>query len=420
MAAQGLWNIGGWNLPYFGISEMLGIGPKNSAVLGANTSNSMEFPAGNNLSNYVNKQSTNDYSNQQSTNIANTSTNNGPVYSPPGNQANLGTGGGNPPPASNLTFSTNTGQQLNQADWENSSQYKFEQQQAQQQNQLRNDISSGWDSYLGQLDSILNNGLPSQRSAQEGIANNQYDQGINQLGLQNTQGMQQLGNQRTLAEQNQTKTLRDLSENVRNAFQAGNNFLGSRGAGDSSAADQYSYALTKQGNKQRGDVMNNTANILNEISGRETNLKNIFDSEVRNLASAKDQKINEVSSWFANAQNQLKQQIAQGGLGKSQDLSSLSKDLLNQGLQQIQSINQNAESRYNALVSWATSNATNINQVKSNLQQVAQFAPQLPGFSPVGGTPQLDSGGNFSVAPTGFSGQTSNERDIFGNIIRRT
>lgn len=32
MAVQGLWNIGGINLPDFGISEALGIGPKNTAV----------------------------------------------------------------------------------------------------------------------------------------------------------------------------------------------------------------------------------------------------------------------------------------------------------------------------------------------------------------------------------------------------
>ncbi len=32
MAVPGLWNIGGFNLPDFGLSERLGIGPKNSAV----------------------------------------------------------------------------------------------------------------------------------------------------------------------------------------------------------------------------------------------------------------------------------------------------------------------------------------------------------------------------------------------------
>lgn len=321
-----------------------------------------------------------------------------------------GAGGNNAP-----TFTTNTGQVLSQKDWENSSQYKFEQAQANGQNQLRNDISSGWDNYTNSLNDILNNGLRGQRAAQEGIANSQYEQGMSQLGLQNTQGVQQLGQQRNLAEQNQTKTLRDLSANVRNAFQAGNNFLGARGAGDSSAADQYSYALTKQGNQQRGDVMNNTANILSEIGGRETNLKNIYDTEVKGLGAQRNQQLNQVASWFADAQNQLKQQIAQGGLNKSQDLNNLSKGLLDQGLAQIQSINQNSQARYNALTQWAAVQSKDIASLRGNMQQISQFAPQLPGFSQIGGAPQVDSQGNFFV-PSGYgsSNEQNKNKSIFG------
>jgi len=85
--------------------------------------------------------------------------------------------------------------------------------------------------------------------------------------------VQQFENQRGEVEKNQVKTLRDLSENVRNSFMAGNVYLGARGAGDSSASNQYAYALTKMGSKQRADIMNNTSGIMGDIDNREFKLK---------------------------------------------------------------------------------------------------------------------------------------------------
>lgn len=296
-------------------------------------------------------------------------------------------------------------------------QQRAQQEAANRENQIRGDISSGWDAYTNQLNDILNNGLPAQRTAQEGIANDQYTQGLNSLDLQKTQGLQDLGTQRTKVEQNQTKTLRDLSANLRNSFQAGNVFLGAKGAGDSSAANQYAYALTQQGNKQRSDVMQNSANNLSEIDNRETNLKNIYNTEVNNLQAAKDQQINQVASWFAEQQNAIRQAIAQGGLGKSQDLANLSKDILNQGLQAIAQINQNSQARYNALTQWAANNATTIQGLRDNLNQIAQFAPQMQGFSPIAGTPQVQSDGSFYV-PAGYGSSTDKKRYIWkSNLV---
>jgi len=272
----------------------------------------------------------------------------------------------------------------------------------EQNDRLRNEISSGWDSYLNSLNDMLNNGLSSQRQAQEGIAQEQYNQGVNTLGLQKDQGVQQIGKQRTEATDNQQKTLRDLAANIRNSMMAGNVYLGARGAGDSSAANMYSYALTKLGTQQRTDVMNQTSKIMSDINDRETNLNNIYNTEIKNLESEKNAKINQVASWFADAQNQIKQQMAQGQLGKSQDLASLSKDLLNRGLQEIDRINAATQSRYEALQSWAMSNSQNIQQLKQNMQAVQDVSYTMPSYQPISGQPSVDSSGNFIVRPYGY------------------
>lgn len=280
---------------------------------------------------------------------------------------------------------------------------------------LRNDISSGWDSYINSLNDQLS-GLDSQRLSQEQIAQSQYQQGVNTLGQQRDEGLTQLGNQRQEATANQSRTLRDLAGNIRNSLQAGNVYLGARGAGDSSASNQYAYALTRLGTQQRSDVMNQTSKIMADIGQRESQLNSIYNTETNNLKLELDQAMSGIASWFADAQNQLKQLQASGQLSKSQDLQNLSRDILNQAISQMNQLQQYSIQKRQALDQWAMGVSENVNQLRTNMQSVQQFAPELPGFTPIAGTPTVDSSGNFRV-PTGYGGFGSDEkrqRGLFG------
>lgn len=277
---------------------------------------------------------------------------------------------------------------------------------------LRNDISSGWDSYLSSLDNQLN-GLSGQRTSQEEIAQSQFNQGLNTLDLQKTQGLSQLGTQREQATQNQAKNLRDLAGNIKNSFMAGNVYLGSRGAGDSSAANQYSFALTKLGSQQRGDIMNNTSNILNDIGNRETNLNNIYNTEKNNLQEGLNQQVQGIAQWYSNAVQNLQMQKAQGQLSKSQDLQSLSREILNRALGELSSIQQQAQNRQAALDSWAISNAKNLSEVRTNLSAVASPAYQLPQAQSITGSPQFTSDGRIFI-PSGYGNNSNEKKNIFG------
>jgi hypothetical protein len=235
--------------------------------------------------------------------------------------------------------------------------------------EMRNQISSGWDSYLGSLNDIGNNYLPQQQTAQMNIANEQLNQGTTAL---NTQ---------------KSKSLKDIAENTRNAFQAGNIYLGSRGAGDSSAAGQYSYALNKEAGKQTSDL-NQTVN---------TNLAA--------LQSQHDQQLNQIANWFSQAQQQLKMQMAQGQLGKSQDLQSLSQNILNQAIQAANQVKQETSTRYNALLGWAASNASNVNQLQQNIAGIPQQFSN-PSF---GGAPAAQG------APVAFNDERNRQNTLFQN-----
>lgn len=283
---------------------------------------------------------------------------------------------------------------------------------------LRNEISSGWDQYINSLNDQLG-GLETQKAGQEQIANAGFQQGVNTLGLQKTQGVQALGSERTALEQNQAKTLRDLVENQRQAFQAGNNFLGSRGASDSSAAKQYSFALAKEAGRQRGDIMTNTSNQLQEINKREENLNNIYNTEVNNLEQIKQSQYGQIAQWFGDAQNKIKQMQASGQLNKSQDLASLSKDILNQAISEMNRINTDISGRRSALENWAMSNSKNIAELKANMQQASAFSAQLPRAQEIAGTPQVDASGNMRTAFSygGLTEEEKRKRQLTGQMV---
>ena len=156
-------------------------------------------------------------------------------------------------------------------------------------------INSGYDAYFNQLNDIMNSNLPQQQQTLMGGAETEYQRGVSSIGTQRDLQQQGLTAQKGVVEGQQKKTLADISNNLRNAYMAGNIYLGARGAGDSSAANQYSYALTKLGSQQRGDVSGQYAGIQNDIMGRENALATTYTGQIKDLEFQKSQRVQEVS-----------------------------------------------------------------------------------------------------------------------------
>lgn len=259
-------------------------------------------------------------------------------------------------------------------------------------------INSGWDSYTTQLNDILNNSLPDQRGAQESLALNSYNTGVNQLGQQKTTSEGQVAKQ-------QSSSLKDLSSNVQNLFNAGNTYLGARGAADSSAANQYSYAISKMGSKARGDIQAQAGERLAQIG-------DIYNSELNRLESEKTQQMASISQWFSEAQQAMKTQLAQAGLNRSQDLQAASQTLYNQALSMMQNYQAEQANRRSSLEQWALNNSKTVQEAVSNLQTMAQL-PQYQGIQ--GGMPTVSSEGQPNLFGFGaFGGNTDERKGIFG------
>jgi hypothetical protein len=321
---------------------------------------------------------------------------------PSGNEGNTG-GGGNPPRATarpgDKDFDANAFGGWNFA-------------LGRYNDQIRGDISSGYDAYFGQLDSMLGD-LPNQQNTQEQMVNNQYNQGVSDLNAQKDMSMQDLATSRRKNEEQQVKSLKDIASNIRNLMQAGQVYLGARGAGDSSAANMYSYALTKEGSKQRANVLSQTRSIENDIADREAKLNTVVTQELGRLKTERDNNILQIVSEFQNAKQRLQEAKARGQLEKGQSLASLSQSLLQQAQARLMQEDQNFKNRQNTLLSWAASNATNINQLKSNLSAIGQYNVNPVSATPINGTPQFDAQGNMIT----YFGSGSREKEKYPTTL---
>jgi hypothetical protein len=226
-------------------------------------------------------------------------------------------------------------------------------------------------SYYNQLDQMMT-GLGDQRTAQEGIARNTFTSGENQLNTQLKSGQQSL-------EKSQNYSLTDIGNNIRNAFETGNNMLGTMGAYDSSATRQYAYALSKEASKQRGLVMR-------DISDKQFQLKQAYDSGVSQLKTNMENQVLSIASWFAQSQNALRGQRAE--VAKQQ-----SDQALQIALQQLGIIQQQAAVQRTNLESWAMSRSQDISSLISNMATVGSYQT----------TPQQQQQYGMTFAPTSAS-----------------
>ena len=87
--------------------------------------------------------------------------------------------------------------------------------------------------------------------------------------------------------------------------------------------------------------------------------------------------------------------IAEGTLRKNQDIQSASTNALNTAISLYQNKASEIQNRKATLESWAVSNATNLNQLKTNMQGIGQYIPNMPTASSINGGVQVDSQGNL-------------------------
>ena len=277
---------------------------------------------------------------------------------------------------------------------------------------LRSEIESGYDTYINDLNNLYG-GLTTQAGAQENIAQNSYEQSIKDLLANQQSSLGDLGLTEQKLQANQVKNLRDIASNIQNQYMAGNVMLGARGAGDSSAANQYSYALNRLGSKERGNVMNTTAQSQQEIENQKAKLNNIVTQETSRLDTELANVKQGIASWLAEQQNAVSQMISQGKLNKSKEIASLTQNLLNQALSAYQTKQQEIADKRARLETWAMNNAKKISELAPIMQGIGQFAPDMYQARTLNGNVSMDAQGNMRGLYA-YGNSDEDENNYFG------
>lgn len=278
--------------------------------------------------------------------------------------------------------------------------------------QLKSQIEGGYDTYINDLNNLYG-GLDTQAGAQENIAQNSYEQSIKDLLANKESSLGDLGLTEQKLQANQVKNLRDIASNIQNQYMAGNVMLGARGAGDSSAANQYSYALNRIGSKERGNAMNTAAMGQAEIENQKARLNNIVTQETSRFDTDLSNTKQEISSWLAEQQNAVSQMISQGKLNKSKDIASLTQNLLNQALAAYQTKQQEVADKRARLETWAMNNAKKISELAPIMQGIGQFAPDMYQARTLNGNVSMDAQGNMRGL-YGFGTSDEDKNNYFG------
>lgn len=188
------------------------------------------------------------------------------------------------------------------------------------------------------------------------------------------------------ARETKKTTLRDLSQDLINAMQAGQVYLGGIGAGASSAVGRMTGALSKAANKRSTDVFNQYNKIMSDINLKEEDVRTTVQQELSNIRQWKANKIAEVVQWVNSQKLQMQGMRADAQMMASQNALQQAYDRLNR-------IEQNTTNYSNALREWALSRSENLAQLKTNLQGVAQYQQPNVAYQPFSGRYRSTPGG---------------------------
>ena len=230
--------------------------------------------------------------------------------------------------------------------------------------------------------------------------------------------LEKFGGYREEVADNQKATLQDLSENTRNLFQAGNNYLGARGAGNSSATGMYSAALTQQANKQRADIQNQTNKQYNELNTSEQDTKNQAQENLNQVETWKATQTQTIVTQYQDLRRQLEAAYANANDLQKQAIAQLNTQLYNQAQASLSNIQQ-VSAQYKTQIGQGIQNqGQKTGQMTGGLNTLAKNAAgnvQQQTYIPLDGIEQGQSMPDGTIV--GFYNGRKVQLDQQGNLL---
>ncbi len=174
------------------------------------------------------------------------------------------------------------------------------------------------------------------------------------------------------------KTLNDLSQNVRNLLQGAQFYLGSLGAGDSSAVTEAAGAIGSQAQKTRGDALGVMNTALTQIQRQKNDVDTIAGQNLKQIDDWKSNQIFSIGQWATQQLNQLNTAKAQAQGAEKTAIAQLIQGTESQYIQRMQQLDS-AVFNYQAAVSqWQQQQAQTVADQMKLIQSSGSYTSQSP------------------------------------------
>lgn len=238
-------------------------------------------------------------------------------------------------------------------------------------NQQRSEADSYYNNIMSGLDRIA--GLADQGKGEwQGRVESLFGSQMGDIQAEQEGAVNRIGQYQQDVRTNQAKTLRDLSQNMRNMLDAGQMKLGAYGAGSSSAVPMYAFALAKQANRSRADVQGQSQGMLTELDQKREDVIGTYRQQKSQLEQWKADSLTQVSNWY---QQQVQAIEAQRGAA-AENKMQLRNNVLQQALSYLTQLDSQAKGWDQTMQQWATQRVSQLNDYKAQLGQLGSYNPQ--------------------------------------------
>ncbi len=232
--------------------------------------------------------------------------------------------------------------------------------------------------------------LPDWKQQKEGELATLYQSQLGELETAKKGALSKLPAYRQRIRQMKAESVRDLYKQMRNMLQAGGVYLGTYGAADSSAAQAYGTALSKAAMKGSADIAKQAMQLMSEVDLKEQDIINTFNQQKAQLETWKAGELAKVADWFREKKAAIEEAKATATQQERLALAAQEQEIINQALARISALDQQAQQWDAAMQEWAINRLAQIDDLKAQYPQLAQWqpteisVPQLRGLAGLG------------------------------------
>ncbi len=215
--------------------------------------------------------------------------------------------------------------------------------------------------------------IPQQEAERKASLTNLYNAQRNEINTAMQGSLGALDASRANVKANQVQSVRDLQDNLRKMLQAANIQLGIGGAGDSSAANMYAYALSKQAGRGSADISNQASRQYAAIDAQAQQIRATADDQLAKLETWKATNLDNIVVDTQNRLDNIRAQKANATGQRAAALVSAEQSIINNALTQLQKIGDQATQWQQALTAWTLDRMATLDDAKLQISGLGKY-----------------------------------------------